>query len=588
MRDIIFEFDRVHNGKYKYDITSYNNNKQIIDIVCEAHGVFNMSVSQHLKGYGCPYCAGFKKTKVQIIDELKRVHKNFYDYSISSWNNLTDKIKIICPDHGIFIQSLKIHLKGSKCQKCSLRHRESNDDFIKRMKSLDENIITSITQYQGTNKPVLFICKEHGIIERWPQSIKGHICRKCFLSNVNKEKFIKKSIKKYGDRYDYSLVKYINSRTPVEIVDRIEKINFYQSPYFHLNGLSPISYGNLLFKKRANLKHNDKYSYLQSEYISNKNKIQIICPEHGTFEQRPDNHLNGSGCPKCNKFNIKENEILLFIQKSYNDVIITNERILDGKELDIYLPKIKLGFEFNGLYWHSELFRDKNYHLDKTKLALKKNTRLFHIWEDDWTNKQEIVKSMILNKLGKTSNKIYARKCHIKIIDDNSIVRDFLDKNHIQGFVGSNIKLGLFHQNELVSIMTFGTLRRALGQRTIEGSYELIRFCNKINTTVVGGASKLFKYFLERFKPKEVISYSDYSRSTGDMYQKLGFKLKHNSKPNYYYIIDGVRKHRFGFKKDKLVKQGFDHKKTEIKIMNERGYYRIFDCGMQKWILTTM
>jgi hypothetical protein len=585
MRDIISEFDRIHNGKYRYDITSYKNNKQIIDIVCDTHGVFNMSVSQHLKGYGCPYCAGFKKTKIQIIDELKQIHNNFYDYSISSWNNLTDKIKIICPEHGIFIQSLKIHLKGSKCQKCSLRYQESNSDFIKRMKSLDENIITSITQYQGTNKPVLFICKEHGIIERWPQSIKGHICRKCFLNNVNKEKFIKKSVTKYGDRYDYSLVKYINSRTPVEIIDRLERINFYQSPYFHLNGLSPISYGNLLFKKRANLKHNDKYSYSQSEYISNKDKIQIICPEHGVFEQRPDNHLNGTGCPKCNKFNIKETEILLFIQKYYNDLIITNERILDGKELDIYLPKIKLGFEFNGLYWHSELFRNKNYHLDKTKLALEKNTRLFHIWEDDWSNKQEIVKSMILNKLGKTLNKIYARKCQIKIIDGSFTVRDFLDKNHIQGFVGSNIKLGLFHQNELVSIMTFGTLRRALGQKKIEGSYELIRFCNKLNTTVVGGASKLFKYFLDKFQPKEVISYSDYSRSTGEMYQKLGFKLKHNSKPNYYYIIDGVRKHRFGFKKDKLVKQGFDHKKTEIKIMNERGYYRIFDCGMQKWVI---
>ena len=191
---------------------------------------------------------------------------------------------------------------------------------------------------------------------------------------------------------------------------------------------------------------------------------------------------------------------------------------------------------------------------------------------------------MILNKLGKTPNKIFARKTIIKVIDDNKLVRDFLDKNHIQGFVGSKIKIGLFYNNELVSLMTFGNLRKSLGQKSEEGSYELLRFCNVLNTTVIGGASKLFKYFLNNYNPNQIISYSDLSRSNGNMYQQLGFKLSHNSDPNYYYIIDDVRKHRFNFRKDRLVKEGFNPNKTEIQIMNERGFYRIFDCGMQKWI----
>ena len=132
--------------------------------------------------------------------------------------------------------------------------------------------------------------------------------------------------------------------------------------------------------------------------------------------------------------------------------------------------------------------------------------------------------------------------------------------------------------------MTFGNLRKSLGQKSKDGSYELLRFCNKLNTSVVGGSSKLFKYFLNNYPSKEIISYSDLSRSNGDMYLKLGFKLSHTSRPNYYYVVNGIRKHRFNYRKDRLIKDGFDPNKTEIQIMSEQGYYKIFDCGMQKWI----
>ena len=298
---------------------------------------------------------------------------------------------------------------------------------------------------------------------------------------------------------------------------------------------------------------------------------------------------NKNPCLICNPIlsgrSNMEIDLLEFIKENYNGNILTNEKFIIDKELDIYLPDINLAFEFNGLYWHSELYKENNYHLEKTKSCLDKGINLFHIWEDDWIYKGDIVKSMILNKLGKTPNKIFARKTIIKVIDDNKLVRDFLDKNHIQGFVGSKIKIGLFYNNELVSLMTFGNLRKSLGQKSEEGSYELLRFCNVLNTTVIGGASKLFKYFLNNYNPNQIISYSDLSRSNGNMYQQLGFKLSHNSDPNYYYIIDDVRKHRFNFRKDRLVKEGFNPNKTEIQIMNERGFYRIFDCGMQKWII---
>jgi hypothetical protein len=186
---------------------------------------------------------------------------------------------------------------------------------------------------------------------------------------------------------------------------------------------------------------------------------------------------------------------------------------------------------------------------------------------------------MILNKLNKTPNKVFARKCKVKEINDNSIIRDFLDKNHIQGFVGSKYKFGLFYDNQLVSVMIFGKNRKMMNIESKNKQYEMLRFCNKLNTNILGGASKLFKYFINKYKPEQVISYADRSYSNGNLYKILGFKLKHISKPNYYYIINKKRKHRFGFRKDVLIKDGFDPKKSEHEIMLERKIYRIYNSG---------
>ena len=276
-----------------------------------------------------------------------------------------------------------------------------------------------------------------------------------------------------------------------------------------------------------------------------------------------------------------ECELLEFISDNYKGEIVTSNRsILDGKELDIYLPELNLAFEFNVLYWHSELYKDRLYHMNKTNECLDKGIQLVHIWEDDWLYKKNIIKSIILNKLG-YSEKIYARKCSIREVN-NTDVREFLNLNHIQGFVGSKVKLGLYHNEELVSLMTFGSLRKSLGQKSEDGVYELLRFCNRSGTSVIGGASKLFKYFIKN-DVKSIVSYSDNSRGVGNLYKQLGFEFINESIPNYYYIIDGVRKHRFNFRKDKLVKEGSDPSKTEIQIMNDKGIYRIFDCGSKKW-----
>lgn len=376
-----------------------------------------------------------------------------------------------------------------------------------------------------------------------------------------------------------------------EFIEKSKRTNMekYGASSFLLSEKYKKSMIDFIQRRNSELVNNDRYSLLDSDNTEYNILCNICNSEFPIQRQLYRNRLNRNEeiCLVCNPISsgisFMEVEILEFLRLNYNGVIISNDRSLIGKELDIYLPDMNLAFEFNGLYWHSELFKNKSYHLDKTTDCLSKGINLIHIWEDDWLNKTNIIKSIILNKIGK-SKRIFARKCHIRELDDNSKIREFLNENHIQGFVGSNIKLGLYNGDELVSLMTFGSLRKSLGQVNKIGSYELLRFCNKLNTSVVGGASKLFKYFIRNYKFNDIISYSDNSRGIGNLYNKLGFDLLKETSINYYWCKNGIKYHRFNFRKDKLVSEGYDSSKTERVIMYERGYFRVFDCGNKKWI----
>jgi len=293
-------------------------------------------------------------------------------------------------------------------------------------------------------------------------------------------------------------------------------------------------------------------------------------------------------CTECNPINKGisglEIEMKQFIQENYNKIISFNDKDIIGKELDIYLPDLNLAFEFNGLWWHNEINKTDNYHLDKTNLCVEKNIQLIHIWEDDWIHKKNIIKSMILNKLNKTTNRIFARKCKIKEISDNKVIKEFLEKNHIQGYITNKIGLGLYYNEELISLMTFGNKRIVMNDKNIKNEWELSRFCNKLNTNVIGGASKLFNYFTINYNPNEIITYANRSYSNGNLYKKLNFNYSHITNPNYYYIVDKIRKHRFTYRKNKLINDGFDPTKTEHQIMLERKIYRIYDSGQIKFI----
>lgn len=287
-------------------------------------------------------------------------------------------------------------------------------------------------------------------------------------------------------------------------------------------------------------------------------------------------------CTLCNPINGKSNmesKILEFISNNYNGQIISNYREYKKYEIDIFLPQLNIGIECNGLYWHSEIYKENKYHKEKTFFFKEKGIKIIHIWEDDWKFKKDIVTSR-LNNIFNKNKKIYARKCKIIELSPN-VTNEFLIKNHLQGNVNSKFKYGLLYENELVSIMTFGGLRKNLGKNKIEGHYELLRFCNSKNISVIGAASKLLKHFIKNIKPINIISYASIDWSDGKLYNTLGFEFLKETVPNYFYFHkdEGIRRNRFMFRKDILVKNGYDKNKTEHKIMNERGYYRIYDTG---------
>jgi hypothetical protein len=269
---------------------------------------------------------------------------------------------------------------------------------------------------------------------------------------------------------------------------------------------------------------------------------------------------------------------------------IVSGKLMGGYEIDIFLEKYNIGIEFDGLYWHSELRgRGSKYHLDKTEYFNKKGIRIIHIFDDEWNNKTEIVKYKLSHILGvSTGETIYARKCEVHIIDSKTS-SNFLNKNHIQGSDKSNVRLGLYSGEVLVSVATFSKKRNALGYKIkVDGEYELSRYATSNDIRVVGGVSKLLKHFITNYKPTSIISYADRRYSDeSSMYSKIGFSLVGKTKPNYYYTNNYTKRlHRYNFTKHRIVNQlGGDKSLSEWENMMKMGYDRVWDCGSLKYEL---
>jgi hypothetical protein len=257
---------------------------------------------------------------------------------------------------------------------------------------------------------------------------------------------------------------------------------------------------------------------------------------------------------------------------------------INGIEVDVYMPDLKIGLELDGLYWHGETQnRPQNYHLNKTQKCADVGIQLIHITDYEWIVKKPIVISRLTTIVNK-SYKLPARKCTIKILTQYER-KQFFNSTHIQGDVGSSVAYGLIHCGEVVAAMSFGRPRYNKSYQ-----WELLRLSSKLNTTVVGGASKLLTHFMRIHTPINLVSYSDRRWSVGNVYKQLGFKWQHNATPNFFYFKGNYTQtgmqSRLKFQKFKLpsIFGDIDMTKTAWQIMQDCGYDRYWDCGNGVWV----
>ncbi len=407
--------------------------------------------------------------------------------------------------------------------KVNASRRNDSDDFISRCDEVHDFIYDySKTVYVGVDVKFDIICDKHGVFSQLPSNhLRGHGCPACA-----------------NDRSKLS-----NS----EFIDRCVNI------------------------------HGDKYDYSNTEYVSSLDNITYRCPKHGMITQLAQNHVKGRGCRFCDAEKTSsagEQELADFIS-SFVDIRRNVRDLIDNSEIDIVIDSMKIGVEYHGLYWHSfnrkETKNEKYRHYDKLSKMLDIGYSLIQVYENEWISRKEVVKSMIIAKLGLINNKYHARKCDA-IVCDEKTAADFFNNNHLHGHRKSMMYIGLVYNNEIVAMASFSVLN---------GRCELIRFCNKLNSVVVGGLSKIIK----KSGYDNIFTYVDrrYS-SLAASYSSVGFECIGVTVPGYCYVLGQRVFARQKFQKHKLVGviDNFDQTLTESENMFNNGYRRIWDAGNYK------
>lgn len=594
----------------------------------------------------CDECGIIKSKPFREYYEATKLTSKYYCYKCKSIKIKKSCLEKYGVDNVMKIESSKIALSKTINEKYGVEHYSQSDDFKNKYKSImiekygvengfqseevkdkikNSNLEKYGVEYPQQNKEILKKTKNTNIEkygaetplqskeiydEMMKSNLDKHGVSNTFQLDSSKNKAKETNKLKYNCEYPFqskiikdkindTILKKYNTTHRLKNKEYLEKLVIYNIEKYGVN--FPMLSEKIKNEKKE--KHNKKtlgkYSSLDIK------DIKILNYENNIFKcyHESGNHSfeifrgilhdrirdnTSTICTSCNPMysNKSSHQIALnqFLFENNITFILGDRKILNGKELDVLIPSHNLAIEINGIYWHSEVFKESSYHLEKTQNCLKQGIQLLHIFEDDWIFKTDIIKSLILNKLKLIPNKIQGRQCVVRNVQATTAI-EFLNNNHVQGGCKSTYKLGLYHNEELVSLMTFG-----YRYTNSKKEFELIRFCNKINTNVIGAASKIFKYFIKHYSASieegYIMSYSDLSLFDGNMYKILGFEYKHLSKPNYFWVVKNKREHRFKYNKQKLIKEGFDPLKTEVEIMHERGYNRIFGCGQVRWEYT--
>lgn len=507
----------------------YVGNKDKLDYICENGHRGSIRFNDFSRGHGCPICSG---NKLYTIEEVKDIfNKAGYNLITSTYNNSHQKLEYICPNGHRGSIAFYSFVYGRRCPVCASESRAQ-----KRRRPIEEvravfakdNYTLISKEYKNNKQKLEYIC---------PNGHSGSICLSDFLTGYR-----------------------------CAVCAGNAKHSFPEVKAAFLS---------------------DGYELISIEYTNNKQKLDYVCPKGHKWNIAFNDFQQGKRCPICvRSVSKKEIELQDFVEGLGLKIIRNSRKIIAPKELDIFIPSKNLAIEYCGLYWHSELMggKERKYHRNKLDLCRERNIRLITIFEDEYINYPEVVKSRIKNALGIIENKIYARKCVVKEISSKE-GRLFLGKYHLQGSGRAKYYFGLFYENELLLIMSFGAPARAHARK--KGLIELKRMCNKPGTSIVGGVSKVFKFcseFLRNEGFTEVVSYCD-MRWAGlkPIYEKLGFFLVRETKYTPHYITENYSK-RVRNQGLSIKPEERDLGKTERELRFESGYDIVWDCGHRTYL----
>lgn len=301
--------------------------------------------------------------------------------------------------------------------------------------------------------------------------------------------------------------------------------------------------------------------------------LHLTCPSGHEIVNRPYDFKDDLYCFKCNRTTSKaEQEIAYFIQKELGfEIDQGNRTLIKPMEIDIFVPSKMVGFEYNGLYYHSEASKERDYHLNKYKAAKKAGIQLIQIWEDEWLRNKEVTKNLIKAKLGILSKPpIGARKTQIQEVS-KADADNLLNQHHIQG-TGSFRFLGLTSTEGLEAVIGY----------SVHGSVlRLDRYASR--RMVHGGLMKLLVHAVS-YEPEieSVLTFADHTKSDGGLYETLGFTKTRELEPDYSYLVGSERKHKFLYRKDRFQKDPdlkYDPKMTERELAHLNKLYRVYDAG---------
>lgn len=618
----VSEMMQLHGDGYSYEKCHYDGSHSKVTITCKKHGDFITEAGQFAKGYGCPLCRKEEREQSTIknfLSEARKVHGDKYTYRFDQGKN---RVTVICPEHGEFVQNRYSHLSGCGCKECYRERRKNkNKDqkllterWIKKARSVHgDKYDYSKSVYKSAKEKILIICPEHGeFLQTASEHTGGKGCPKCGIERnrqrfiFDKEKMIEAARKVHGDKYEY-VGEYHGMRKNMVMKCPIHG-EFSMLPTNHIHGKKgcpecgkiKCRESNTMtteqFIERCKAAHGDKYDYSNTVYNGWNNEFEYVChkkyangDEHGVIRQKPSVHLlMDCGCPKCGRTVSKaEHEIADYVRQ-YADIVQNTRSVLPShKELDIYVPSLKLGIEYNGMAWHSEAHgKGRHYHLDKLNECNENGIKLINILEYEYLKMPEIVKSKLSHILHADCGKkrIYGRKCHVREIDKDD-AKKFLDRNHIQGSCGSTLSLGCMTNegNILVGVMSFKK------RSSNSDEWELVRFATDMDYICPGVGGKLFSHFINNYEYSSIISFADRRWTTDDsdnLYTKLGFALEDRLQPDYRYTKTAEDYiHKFSFRKKALNrKYGLPLSMTEKEMADELGYTRIWNCGLLKYV----